>query len=103
MPFVDFLYCNSSASDDEILVPHYIGKRSSNVPTVELKKSDREYRLDDFKSKIILIPEYVKTIEAGVFDGLEDVIIKTSHPFKPEGWEDGWNGSCKVEWGVEIN
>ena len=103
LTFIDFLYCNSSASDDEILVPHYIGKRSSNVPVVELKKSDREYILDDFKPKVIWIPEYVKTIEAGVFDGLKDVTIKTSFESKPECWEDGWNGSCKVEWGVKIN
>ena len=102
LTFIDFLYCNSSASGDEILVPHYIGKRSSNVPTVELKKSDREYILDDFKPKIIWIPEYVKTIETGVFDGLKDVTIKTSFESKPEGWEDGWNGSCNVEWGVDI-
>ena len=102
LTFIDFLYCNSSASDDEILVPHYIGKRSSNVPVVELKKSDREYILDDFKPKIIWIPEYVKTIEAGVFDGLKDVTIKTSFESKPEGWEDGWNGSCDVEWGTDI-
>ena len=102
LTFIDFLYCNSSASDDEILVPHYIGKRSSNVPVVELKKSDREYILDDFKPKIIWIPEYVKTIEAGVFDGLKDVTIKTSFESKPEGWEDGWNGSCDVEWGEQI-
>ena len=102
LTFIDFLYCNSSASGEEIIVPHYIGKRSSNVPTVELKKSDREYILDDFKPKVILIPEYVKTIEAGVFDGLKDVTIKTSFESKPEGWEDGWNGSCDVEWGVDI-
>ena len=102
LTFIDFLYCNSSAADDEILVPHYIGKRSSNVPVVELKKSDREYVLDDFRPKVILIPEYVKTIEAGVFDGLKDVTIKTSFESKPEGWEDGWNGSCKVEWGTQI-
>lgn len=102
LTFIDFLYCNSSASDDEIIVPHYIGKRSSNVPVVELKKSDREYILDNFEPKVILIPEYVKTIEAGVFDGLKDVTIKTSFESKPEGWEDGWNGSCEVEWGEQI-
>ena len=101
LTFIDFLYCNQSYSENELLVPHYIGKRSSNVPTVELKKSDREYSLEDFKAKVIIIPDYVKTIEAGVFDGLTNVTIKTSYDAKPEGWEDGWNGNCEVVWGIE--
>lgn len=102
LTFIDFLYCNQSYSEYELLVPHYIGKRSANVPTVELKKSDREYSLEDFKAKVIVIPDYVETIEAGVFDGLTDVTIKTSYETKPEGWEDGWNGNCEVIWGEEI-
>jgi hypothetical protein len=85
-----------------LLVPHYIGKRTSNVPTVELKKSEREYSLENFKAKVIIIPDYVETIEAGVFDGLTDVTIKTSYETKPEGWADGWNGNCEVVWGEEI-
>lgn len=101
--FMDFLYCNQSFSGNELLVPYYIGKENSNVPTVELKKSDREYSLKDFKAKLIIIPDYVKKIDAGVFDGLTDVIIKTSYDTKPEGWEDGWNGTCEVEWGLQLN
>ncbi len=102
LTFIDFLYCNQSYSENDLLVPHYIGKRSSNVPTVELRKSDREYSLENFKAKVIIIPDYVETIEAGVFDGLTDVIIKTSYETKPEGWEEGWNGNCEVVWGEEI-
>ncbi len=102
LTFIDFLYCNQSYSENELLVPYYIGKENSNVPTVELKKSDREYSLENFKAKVIIIPDYVETIEAGVFDGLTDVTIKTSYETKPEGWEDGWNGSCAVVWNVEI-
>lgn len=101
--FIDFLYCNQSYSENELTVPYYIGTRSSNVPTVELKKSDREYSLEDFKAKKIIIPDYVETIEAGVFDGLTDVTIKTSYETKPKGWADGWNGNCEVVWGVELN
>ena len=101
--FIDFLYCNELYSENELIVPHYIGKRSSNVPTVELKKSDREYSLENFKAKVIIIPDYVETIEAGVFDGLTDVIIKTSYETKPEGWRDGWNGNCEVMWGLQLN
>ncbi|MBR2376504.1 MAG: hypothetical protein IKA85_01830 [Clostridia bacterium] len=101
--FIDFLYCNQMFSEDELLVPYYIGKENSNVPTVELKKSDREYSLEDFKAKVIIIPDYVKKIDSGVFDGLTDVIIKTSYETKPEGWEDGWNGTCEVEWGLQLN
>lgn len=100
LTFIDFLYCNQSYSENELLVPHYIGKRNSNVPTVELRKSDREYSLENFKPTVIIIPEYVKVIEKGVFDGLTNVTIKTSYESQPEGWEDGWNGSCDVVWGA---
>lgn len=72
--FIDFLYCNQTFSEDKLLVPYYIGKENSNVPTVELKKSDREYSLEDFKAKVIIIPDYVKRIDSGVFDGLTDVL-----------------------------
>ncbi len=51
---------------------------------------------------LIKIPEYVTVIETGVFDGLTDVVIQTEYECKPDGWEDGWNGSCPVEWGVEF-
>ena len=102
LTFIDFLYCNQRFSEEELMVPHYIGARSSNVPRVELKNSGREFSLEEFKPKTILIPEYVEVIEAGVFDGLTDVTIKTSFESKPEGWEEGWNGDCEVIWGEEI-
>lgn len=101
--FIDFLYCNQVYSEKELIVPHYIGVKSTNVPTVELRKSNREYSLENFKAKVIIIPDYVKVIEKGVFDGLTNVVIKTSYESQPEGWEDGWNGTCEVEWGVEID
>jgi len=100
LKFIDFLYCFQFYENQELIVPHYIGKRTSNIPIVELKKSDREYSLENFKATVIYIPDYVKVIEAGVFDGLEGVIIKTSYETKPEGWQDGWNGTCEVVWGV---
>jgi len=102
LTFIDFLYCNQRFSEEELMVPHYIGARSSNVPRVELKNSGREFSLEEFKPKTILIPEYVEVIEAGVFDGLTDVTIKTSFESKPEGWEEGWNGDCEVIWGENI-
>ena len=103
LTFIDYLYCNLSSTKEELIVPHYIGKKSGNVPNVILKKSDREYSLEEFKPKVIIIPEYVTVIEKGVFDGLEDVVIKTSYESIPEGWEEGWNGSCEVIWGEEID
>jgi len=102
LTFIDFLYVNQRSSKDELMVPHYIGARTSNFPRVELKNSGREFSLEEFKPKTILIPEYVEVIEAGVFDGLTDVVIKTSYESKPEGWEEGWNGDCEVIWGEEI-
>lgn len=103
LTFVDFLYCNIFTSKTELLVPYYIGKKNSNVPSVELIKSEREFNLDDFEPKIIIIPEYVKIIEKDVFAGLVGVTIKTSYETMPEGWQDGWNGTCTVEWGVKID
>jgi len=102
LTFIDFLYVNQKCSKDELMVPHYAGARTSNFPRVELKNSGREFSLEEFKPKTILIPEYVEVIEAGVFDGLTDVTIKTSFESKPEGWEEGWNGDCEVIWGENI-
>ena len=102
LTYIDYLYCNLSSAEEELIVPHYIGKKNGNVPNVILKKSDREYSLDEFKPKVILIPEYVTEIEKGVFDGLTDVVIKTSYESIPDGWEEGWNGECEVIWGEEI-
>ncbi|MBR6516021.1 MAG: hypothetical protein IKT40_04105 [Bacilli bacterium] len=102
LTFIDFLYCNLSSISEELIVPHYIGNKNGNVPNVILKKSDREYSLEEFQPKVILIPNYVTEIEKGVFDGLEDVVIKTSYESIPEGWEEGWNGDCEVIWGEEI-
>lgn len=102
LTFIDFLYCNLSSTNEELIVPHYIGNKNGNVPNVILKKSDRKYSLEEFQPKVILIPDYVTEIEKGVFDGLEDVVIKTSYESIPKGWEDGWNGDCEVIWGEEI-
>ena len=100
--FNDYIYCNLSNSSEEIMVPYYIGEKTANVPDVELRKTSRKYNVADFKPKVIFIPDYVKVIEKGVFDGLGDVVLKTSYDSKPEEWEDGWNGSCKVIWGETI-
>ena len=100
--FIDFLYCNLSCTENDLTVPYYIGNPNYAIPNVELRKSEREYSLENFTPKNIIIPEYVKVIETGVFVGLNGVTIKTSYETAPEGWQDGWNGNCTVEWGVEI-
>lgn len=100
--FIDFLYCNLSYTENDLTVPYYIGNPNYAIPNVELRKSEREFSLEDFTPKNIIIPEYVKVIETGVFAGLNGVTIKTSYETAPEGWQDGWNGNCTVEWGVEI-
>ena len=99
-----YLYCNKDSITNEIVVPWYIGEKDydTNIPIVELRKSNRSYSLENFMSKVIIIPEYVKIIEKGVFDGLDGVTIKTSYENKPEGWDDGWNSNCEVEWGYSI-
>ena len=50
--FIDFLYCNLSSTSEELIVPHYIGNKNGNVPNVILKKSDREYSLEEFQSRL---------------------------------------------------
>lgn len=95
----DFVYCNLLCKDNELTVQYFLGKSNSNVPVVELRKTDRELDISGFVPKVILIPEFVSVIEKGVFDGLNGVTIKTSFESKPEGREDGWNGECEVEWG----
>ncbi len=69
---------------------------------MELRKSERIISLENFEPRVIIIPEYVEIIEKDVFSGLTNVTIKTSYESKLEGWEDGWNGSCEVVWGFEI-
>jgi hypothetical protein len=103
LTFIDFPYCKLYYSDESVVVPYYIGTKETNIPIVELKKSNRILNLSNFKANTIVIPEYVEKIDSGVFDGLTDVIIKTSYEAKPEGWQDGWNGNCPVEWGFQIN
>lgn len=98
--FIDFLYCNLSAATNELVVPDHIGKDNGATPNVELRKSNREFSLEGFMPKVITIPEYVTAIEAGVFAGLTGVTIKTPYSSIPEGWQNGWNGDCAVEWGV---
>ena len=51
--------------------------------------------------EINLFPKMV--IEAGVFDGLTGVNIKTDYERHPDKWEDGRNGDCEVIWGAKIN
>lgn len=102
--FIDFLYCNLEYNQDTLKVPYSVGnKYDIDIPAVELRKSSRKYSLEKFTPKTIIIPEYVEIIDADVFAGLKNVTIKTSYETKPEGWQEGWNGDCIVEWGVEID
>jgi len=70
---------------------------------IEIQKGNQNYDLSNLLIKCFEIDRNVKVIEAGVFDGLEGVTIRTSYESKPDGWEDGWNGNCQVEWGVNLD
>ncbi len=104
--FVDYIYISLHSSEKTLTIPKVIGNKfygqNENV-SVELRCSERNYNRDEFVPSTILIPEYVTVIDAGVFDGLQGVTIKTEYESKPEGWEAGWNGACTVEWGVDFN
>jgi len=102
MVFMDILYYVKALNKkqvDKITMSIHSYNRDADI---ELKKSDREFDVD-YTIEYFYINEKVKVIEAGVFDGLEGTIIRTSYESKPEGWEDGWNGNCQVEWGVNLD
>ena len=101
--YLDYVYCNLSSIEEELTILWYLGEPTKEKAEVILKKTGREYTCDNFKPKVINIPEYVTIIEKGVFDNLKNVIIKTSYEEKPEGWEEGWNGDCEIIWGEEID
>lgn len=76
-----------------------------NPGKIELRRTDRELEtVKEHLSKIteIKLPSTVTVIESGVFDGIDNAVIKTSYESKPDGWEEGWNGNCPVEWGQNI-
>jgi len=102
MVFIDLPYCFLNREYIDLTIPDHAGTNYPINADVELRKSDRQLDLNEFKFQFINIPDYVKIIDSNVFDNLPDVTIRTSYDTKPEGWEDGWNGNCEVEWGIEI-
>lgn len=103
--YVDYVYIKSNSSDQTIRISNVVGNSfvGQNKDTkVKLQHSDRQFNKDGFVPIILEIPEFVTTIESGVFIGVTGVTIKTSYNEKPQGWQDGWNGTCEVVWGVEI-
>ena len=72
-------------------------------PNVELLRGNKDINLKTLDVSTIEIPQCVTVIENGVFDGIENVTIKTSYETKPEGWQDGWNSGLEVEWGVTFD
>lgn len=102
--YIDILYCLTIGTDNQkIVIPRSVSHDPfCFIVNVELRKSVREIDLTGITVKTIQIPEYVTVIETGVFDGLTDVIIQTEYESKPDGWEEGWNGTCPVEWGVKF-
>ena len=102
--YIDFLHVISDINNEQIKIENILGNHfhgQEQDTLVQLLRSERELALSN-SIRIIEIPKYVTVIEDGVFDGLEGVTIKTSYESKPDGWEDGWNGTCAVEWGVDI-
>ena len=102
--YIDFLHVISDINNEQIKIENIVGNHfhgQEQDTLVQLLRSERELALSN-SIRIIEIPKYVTVIEDGVFDGLEGVTIKTSYESKPDGWEDGWNGTCAVEWDVDI-
>ncbi|MBP5242248.1 MAG: hypothetical protein J6Z36_00980, partial [Clostridia bacterium] len=113
LTYIDFIYCTQGYqffSMDEnnnkvIRVSNRVGGAyGKETLTVKLKKSEKALNIENrnYEFDRINIPQYVTEIESGVFAGLSNVTIRTSYESKPDGWEDGWNGDCLVEWGADI-
>lgn len=53
----------------------------------------------------LIIHEGVEEIEAGAFADCGNLTIKTPilEEEAPEGWQDGWNGNAKIEWGCQFD
>jgi len=81
----------------------WLGTGTTNSAVIHLLRSDKERDYTDFEYKYIYLGVNVAVIESGVFDGLTDVTIGTAYEYKPNGWADGWNGSCPVRWGIELS
>ena len=103
MVFVDIINFFDETKDVIRINNRIKGSHDNFTINVELKKSTKQTIFEGTNLTVIEIPEYVTIIEAGVFDGLENVLIKTSYKSAPEGWEDGWNGTCSVEWGCDFS
>ena len=102
--YIDFLHVISDINNEQIKIENIVGNHfhgQEQDTLVQLLRSERELALSN-SIRIIEIPKYVTVIEDGVFDGLEGVTIKTSYESKPDGWEDGGNGTCADEWDVDI-
>lgn len=101
--YVDILNFFDDASETIKISNRINGVHISLSPTVELKKGNHPISFTNASLTTIEIPGYVTVIDAEVFSGLENVIIKTSFTVKPDGWAEGWNGGCEVEWGVDFS
>ena len=106
MLYVDYLYTISNAEKQDVVrVDNVVGNTfigQNEDVQVFLKSSGKVLDSVANMPLVIELPQYITVIEVGVFDGLEGVTIKTAYESKPEGWEDGWNGTCLVDWGVEL-
>ena len=99
--YLDFLNMDGNSTDSILII--YNSYSIAENFAIELRCTDKEYDISNFEPTIIEIPKWVKVIEKGVFDGISGVTIRTSYETKPDGWEDGWNGDCQVEWGVSVH
>ncbi len=101
--FNNYPYSEVLSMESSLIIPNWIkGTRTAPNTIVELRMTQKRELIEILTVDTIIIPEYVTVIEEGVFDGLEGVRIQTSYISKPDGWEEGWNGTCMVEWGVYI-
>jgi hypothetical protein len=99
------IFCTGEPCPKQKNIVYYNIRKAdkSDLVIVELSESNRELSLDEFMSRTIIIPNYVKIIDSGVFVGLMDVVTKSSYRTNHASWEDGWIGDCEVEWGSELS
>ena len=100
--YTDFIYAYYAAKNGENMEKLFIPKWGGEGSEVWLLNGERDVERFDIEGITIYIRSFVTVIEKGVFDYLTDCVIKTEHKEKPEGFEEGWEGSCTVEWGSEF-
>ena len=105
--YVDVLYCFNYGSHTSLTIKNalfgpsnYASVKLQNLNKIVLSTRNTS-GYSNPRITLITIPEIVTEIAEGTFSN-SNIKIATTYFSKPDGWADGWNGDCEVEWGAEL-